>query len=70
MKHKQLNRKSLTGARAQVRATGEIVFVKKGKRIKNPWGWYSQMWNFTEDGRVFHDDELISPTTTSDKPTI
>lgn len=24
----------------------------------NPWGFYSDMWHFTEDGRIFHDDEL------------
>ena len=45
---------------AKVIETGEEVMVNNPKSdlYDNPWGFYTQMWHFTEDGRVFHDDEL------------
>lgn len=44
---------------ATVMATGERVMVNNpGEGRDNPWGFYAEMWHFTEDGRVFHDDEL------------
>lgn len=45
---------------AKVISTGERVMVNNlGIMRDNPWGFYAEMWHFTEDGRVFHDDELI-----------
>jgi len=45
---------------ATVAETGEKVMVDNiGADIDNPWGFYSEMWHNTADGRVFHDDELI-----------
>ena len=46
---------------AIVIATGSRVMVNnpKSEMFNNPWGFYTQMWHFTEDGRVFHDDELL-----------
>lgn len=40
--------------------TNEKVMVNNppSELDDNPWGWYTHMWHFTEDGRVFHDDEL------------
>ena len=44
---------------ATVIETGEQVLVNTPAEGRdNPWGFYSEMWHFTEDGRVFHDDEL------------
>ncbi len=44
---------------ATVIETGEQVLVNNPAEGRdNPWGFYSEMWHFTEDGRVFHDDEL------------
>lgn len=44
---------------ATVMATGEQVMVNNpGEGRDNPWGFYAEMWHFTEDGRVFHDDNL------------
>lgn len=44
---------------ATVMATGVQVMVNNpGEGRDNPWGFYAEMWHFTEDGRVFHDDEL------------
>lgn len=44
---------------ATVIETGELVMVNNpGEMSNNPWGFYAEMWHFTEDGRVFHDDEL------------
>lgn len=44
---------------AMVIATGEKVLVNnKGIMLENPWVFYTEMWHFTEDGRVFHNDEL------------
>ena len=44
---------------ATVIATDEKVMVNNpAVGCDNPWGFYSEMWHFTEDGRVFHDDEL------------
>lgn len=44
---------------ATVIATGEKVMVNNpAGDFDNPWGFYSEMWHFTKDGRVFHDDEL------------
>lgn len=45
---------------ATVAETGEKVMVDNiGTLHDNPWGFYSEMWHSTSDGRVFHDDELI-----------
>jgi len=46
---------------ATVAETGERIMVNNpsGEWDDNPWGFYTQMWHFTEDHRVFHDDELI-----------
>ena len=45
---------------ATVVETGEKVMVDNvGADMDNPWGFYSEMWHNTADGRVFHDDELI-----------
>ena len=45
---------------ATVIATGEHVMVNNppSDLDNNPWGFYTHMWHFTEDDRVFHDDEL------------
>lgn len=44
---------------ATVTTTGEQVMVNNpGEGQDNPWGFYAEMWHFTEDGRVFHDDDL------------
>lgn len=45
---------------ATIMATGEQVMVNNppSDLDNNPWGFYTHMWHFTEDGRVFHDDEL------------
>jgi len=46
---------------AMVISTGEQVMVNNppSDLDNNPWGWYSNMWHFTEDDRVFHDDDLL-----------
>lgn len=45
---------------ATVIDTGEIVMVNNpAAGSDNPWGFYAEMWHFTEDGRIFHDDDLI-----------
>ena len=45
---------------ATVIETGERVMVDNiGSDHDNPWGFYSEMWHNTPDGRVFHDDELV-----------
>lgn len=45
---------------AKVIATGEKVLVNNPPSDfdENPMGYYTHMWHFTEDDRVFHDDEL------------
>ena len=44
---------------ATVIEKGEQVMVNNpGEGRDNPWGFCAEMWHFTEDGRVFHDDEL------------
>ena len=45
---------------AIVLATGERVMVNNpaGELDDNPWGFYTHMWHFTEDHRIFHDDDL------------
>lgn len=44
---------------ATVVETGEEVMVNNPAECSdNPWGFYSESWHFTKDGRVFHDDEL------------
>lgn len=45
---------------ATVIETGERVMVDNpaNEWDNNPWGFYTRMWHHTEDGRVFHDDEL------------
>lgn len=45
--------------KARVLETNEIVVVDdEGAFPNNPWNWYSAMWHTTEDGRIFHDDDL------------
>ena len=45
---------------ATIAETGEKVMVNNPSLDNyNPWGFYAEMWHFTADGRVFHDDELI-----------
>ena len=45
---------------ATVIETGEKVMVNNppSDLDDNPWGFYTEMWHFTADGRIFHDDEL------------
>ncbi len=36
----------------------ESMVNNPGEGRDNPWGFYAEMWHFTKDGRIFHDDEL------------
>ena len=45
---------------ATVAETGEKVMVNNPAPLRdNPWGFYTGMWHSTEDGHIYHDDELI-----------
>lgn len=45
---------------AIVAETGEKVMVNNPSPDNdNPWGFYTGMWHSTENGHIYHDDELI-----------
>lgn len=44
--------------RVRVRETQTEIVVKRPKHDSNPFGFYSQMWLFTDDGDIYHEDEV------------